>query len=158
MNTRNLFRLTAIALATGALTLVGCSQADRDEAKAKTDSAVETVKDKSAELAADTKKAGAEIKADAKDLAADAKAKTSEMAADTKSSVADATITASVKAELAKDPVLKAHDINVDTSAGTVSLRGAAPSAEARDRATTLATAVSGVVNVKNELTVAAAS
>ncbi len=188
MNTTPLLtRLTAIALAAGSLAVAGCSQADRDEAKTKTDQAVETVKQKSAELAADTKEAAKDLKADVKEATADAKAKMDDMGSDakdktaemnasakdrtsdlkedasrlmdkTKVAVSDATITTSVKAELAKDPVLKARDIDVDTSAGTVSLRGTAPSTDARERATTLASGVSGVVTVKNELTVAAKS
>ena len=68
--------------------------------------------------------------------------------------VADAVITTSVKAELAKDTMLSMLKINVDTDNGRVALRGTAPSNEARERATTLAGAVKGVVAVDNQLTV----
>lgn len=85
-------------------------------------------------------------------------AKTEDKAADTKAEVKqdvnDATITASVNAELAKDSELSALRINVDTNHGNVSLRGSAPDAASRDRATQLASAVSGVSNVDNQLVV----
>ena len=85
-------------------------------------------------------------------------AKTEEKAADAKAEVKkdmnDATITASVNAELAKDAALSALRINVDTDHGKVSLRGTAPDAAARDRATQLASAVQGVTNVDNQLIV----
>ena len=68
--------------------------------------------------------------------------------------VADAVITTSVKAELAKDTMLSMLKINVDTDAGKVALRGTAPSNEARERATTLAGGVKGVLAVDNQLTV----
>jgi osmotically-inducible protein OsmY len=64
----------------------------------------------------------------------------------------DATITASINAELAKDPALRALKIDVDTEEGHVRLRGAAPDREARNRATSLAAAVKGVVGIDNQL------
>jgi len=67
--------------------------------------------------------------------------------------LSDAAITTSVNAELAKDSSLSALKINVDTSAGRVALKGQAPSAAARERATSLALAVKGVVSVDNQLT-----
>ena len=68
--------------------------------------------------------------------------------------VDDAAITASIKAKLVADDELKAIDINVDTVGGVVTLTGAAPSAAAVDRATTIAKSVDGVSNVTNQLTV----
>jgi hyperosmotically inducible periplasmic protein len=70
--------------------------------------------------------------------------------------IGDAVITSSVKAELAKDPNLSALKINVDTDNGRVALRGTAPDNVARERATTLAAGVKGVVGVDNQLTVEA--
>lgn len=139
------------------------------------------------EIKADARQAGAEIKADAREAGdairdkanevtasagakADAmndsmKAKASELKDDAgnmvdkaKVAVADGTITATVKTELAKDPVLKARDINVDTEHGRVILRGTAPSADAKAKATQLASSVNGVVSVSNQLTVASNS
>lgn len=68
--------------------------------------------------------------------------------------VGDAAITVSVNAEFAKDPALSALKINVDTVQGRVVLRGTAPDAKARTRATELASAVKGVVSVDNQLEV----
>lgn len=70
--------------------------------------------------------------------------------------VDDAAITASVNASLAKDPDLSAMKINVDTKSGVVTLNGPAPTAAAKDRATSLAQAVEGVAAVNNNLEVRA--
>lgn len=70
--------------------------------------------------------------------------------------VDDAAITASVNASLAKDPDLSAVKIDVDTKSGVVTLSGPAPSAAAKDRATSLAQAVDGVAGVNNNLEVRA--
>ena len=66
--------------------------------------------------------------------------------------VGDVGITASVKTALAADPALSALKIDVDTRDGIVTLRGPAPNIEARDRATVLARAPQGVIDVRNEL------
>jgi hyperosmotically inducible periplasmic protein len=68
--------------------------------------------------------------------------------------VKDAAITAGINAELARDSALSAIQVNVDTNAGKVLLRGTAPSAAARDKATELARNVTGVVSVDNQLQV----
>ena len=70
----------------------------------------------------------------------------------TKVKIKDATITTSINAELAKDPTLSVLKINVDTANGRVALKGTAPDAMARDRATMLAQRVDGVVGVDNKL------
>ena len=68
--------------------------------------------------------------------------------------VDDGVVTAKVKARLVDDPVTKAYQINVETFKGTVQLSGFVDSAEARSRATQLASAVGGVKDVKNALEV----
>ncbi len=68
--------------------------------------------------------------------------------------VDDGVVTAKVKAKLVDDPVTKAYQINVETFKGTVQLSGFVDSAEARSRATQLASAVGGVKDVKNSLEV----
>lgn len=68
------------------------------------------------------------------------------------SKVEDAAITASVNAELARDPGLSSLAIDVDTNGGQVVLKGRAPDADARERATQLASAVRGVTAVDNRL------
>lgn len=69
-------------------------------------------------------------------------------------SITDATITTAVKGKYVLDDELKAHDINVDTVAGVVTLTGAAPSDAAIARATEIAKTVDGVRDVTNQLTV----
>ena len=66
----------------------------------------------------------------------------------------DAAITTSINAELTRDKSLSALKINVDTTGGRVLLKGTAPDASSRDRATQLAQRVEGVVGVDNQLEV----
>jgi osmotically-inducible protein OsmY len=68
--------------------------------------------------------------------------------------VEDATITAAIKADIAKDPELSAPRVNVDTHEGKVSLYGAAPNEAARQRAQTIAMNEKGVTAVDNKLAV----
>ena len=83
-----------------------------------------------------------------------ARAGTSEAVDKLKAETQDASITTQVLAELARDPELSALKIDVDTHAGKVVLKGTAPSDSARSRAATLVRAVSGVVDVDNQLRV----
>ncbi len=71
-------------------------------------------------------------------------------------SVDDMTVTAQVSAGLARDPDLSAIKIDVTTKAGAVVLQGPAPSEAARERATSIAKGVAGVLSVDNQLTVKA--
>lgn len=136
-------RLSLIAAAVAALALTACNRPDNDERTAgqKLDSAVATVEQK-------TEEAKQEIKQETAEARANAEASADKLG----DKVADATITASVNAELAKDPSLSALRIDVDTAAGRVMLKGTAPDATARDRATQLAMNVKGVVAVDNQL------
>ena len=84
----------------------------------------------------------------------DAKEATKDAAADVGAAVTDAMITTKINAALVADAQLKALKINVDTKDGKVVLTGVAPDAGSRDRATTMAKAVDGVVDVDNRLTV----
>jgi osmotically-inducible protein OsmY len=84
----------------------------------------------------------------------DAKRAGSEAATTVSSAATDAMITTKVNAALAADDHLKAIRIDVDTKSGRVVLTGKAPDAASRDRATTLARAVDGVVAVENRLTI----
>jgi hyperosmotically inducible periplasmic protein len=68
--------------------------------------------------------------------------------------VADAAITASVNADLAKDNDLSALRIDVDTHNGHVTLKGTAPSEAAKERAARMAGQVKGVTSVDNQLIV----
>jgi hyperosmotically inducible protein len=68
--------------------------------------------------------------------------------------VDDSAITAKVKSALAADSETKAHQINVETFQGTVQLSGFVDDAEARTRATEVASNITGVKDVKNSLQV----
>jgi hyperosmotically inducible protein len=68
--------------------------------------------------------------------------------------VDDASITASVKAKLVGDKAANLTRIDVDTTNKVVSLNGVVESAEQRTRAAQLASQVSGVRSVKNNLQV----
>ena len=84
----------------------------------------------------------------------DAKEATKDVAANAGAAVTDAMITTKLNAAFVADDQLKALKINVDTKDGKVVLTGVAPDAGSRDRATTMAKAVDGVVDVDNRLTV----
>jgi len=68
--------------------------------------------------------------------------------------VDDSTITAKVKAEILGDPTLKVFDVGVETFKGTGQLSGFVNSAEVRSQAGVVASRVSGVKSVKNNLLV----
>ncbi|MBE0558860.1 MAG: BON domain-containing protein [Proteobacteria bacterium] len=66
----------------------------------------------------------------------------------------DSVITTKVKSLLAKDDVLKAFQISVETYKGTVQLSGFVNSKQAVDKAGEIARSVKGVESVKNNLIV----
>lgn len=99
-------------------------------------------------------RAGDKAKQDVKEMTQEAKSAGSEAMEKVGAGLSDAAITTSVNAELAKDSQLSALAINVDTVNGKVVLKGKAPTSDARTRATSLATAVKGVVSVDNQLVV----
>ena len=70
----------------------------------------------------------------------------------------DAGITTSVKSKLAADDVVKAHEINVDTTEGVVSLTGAVATPAVKERAVELARSTDGVTSVVDNLTVTPAA
>jgi hyperosmotically inducible periplasmic protein len=67
----------------------------------------------------------------------------------------DKTITAKVKTALAKDSVVKAHQVNVTTFQGQVQLSGFVDSQEQKDRATEIVRNMEGVKELHNDLVVA---
>lgn len=155
-------RITLIATGAAlAMGLAACNKNDDrtagqklDSAIAKTDAAADEAKAKAAAAADDAKaaadRAGADVRAGASDLAASASAAASAVG----DALDDASITASVKAGLAKDPDLSALKIDVDTKNGTVTLQGPAPTAAAKDRAAAIARETKGVTGVANLLKV----
>jgi hyperosmotically inducible periplasmic protein len=68
--------------------------------------------------------------------------------------VDDATITARVKAKLVADPEVNPFNIDVDTDAGVVTLRGTVEDPEAKAEAGKLARGTSGVRSVRNDIRV----
>jgi osmotically-inducible protein OsmY len=83
-------------------------------------------------------------------------AKQSDEATDRSASdvTADAAITANVKLKLAKDPMVSALKIDVDTNNRRVTLTGTVESEAEAKRAIQVAQAVDGVVQVSSVLTV----
>ncbi len=150
----NRFAATAAALALASLTLAGCNRADPVVARTDTAPAATPAPTAPVTPPVVTSPSTDTAKADANRAVANATdaARNAGDAAGTK--VADAVITTSVNAELVKDKALSAIKIDVDTSGGRVALKGTAPNAAARDRATQLASAVKGVVSVDNQLRV----
>lgn len=134
----------SVLVISSALLLGACGKSNESTtAGEKLDAAISTVEKKS-EAAGQDMKQGIEA----------AKASTADAVDTIKAQTQDAAITTKVTAELARDPELSALKIDVDTRAGTVVLKGSAPSEAAMDRAVTLARAVSGVVSVENQLRV----
>ena len=105
-----------------------------------------------------TQPAGTDLENAAEVAANEARAAGSQAAAAVAETATDMAITTRVNAALAADDKLSALKIDVDTEAGNVALIGTAPDEASRDRATTLAAAVEGVVTVDNRLTVVKAS
>ena len=66
----------------------------------------------------------------------------------------DSLLTAKVKAALIESPETKAHQITVETKEGVVQLSGFVDSQNAKAAASTIALSVTGVKNVRNEISV----
>jgi len=76
-----------------------------------------------------------------------------------KDAVKDSVITTKIKAEYAKDKVVSAMNIHVDTDAkGAVTLTGNAKSKEEAAKAESIAKSVAGVTTVKNDIQVTAST
>jgi hyperosmotically inducible protein len=72
--------------------------------------------------------------------------------------IGDTAITTKVKAKFATDDRLKNSDISVETNNGVVTLTGAASSSSAKEAAESLASNVSGVKTVNDQLTAPSAA
>lgn len=125
------------------LSLTACGQQEDATVGQKIDGAINS-----------TEQAAQEAKQDMESTAADIKREGEQAVQSVATTATDMAITTKVKAALAADDQLSALKIEVDTVQGVVSLTGPAPSAEAADRATTLAKAVEGVTEVQNKLVV----
>lgn len=145
MNATRLLQRTLIASAIGAtVVLTACGKTDDGQTVGqKVDQSIATAEAKTSELKAEAKEGLAEAKASAEHAADSAAQK-----------IDDAAVTATINAELVKDPALSAIKIDVDTQDGRVLLSGKAPTTDARDRATRIASAVKGVQSVDNRLVI----
>ena len=148
MQHMNPSRLTLAAVLVAALGLAAC---DRKPEQATVGQQLDTAVAK-AERKTEAVIAKVEQKTDA---AATTIGQKTDQAMDTASAkMKDAAITTSINAELTRDKSLSALKINVDTTGGRVLLKGTAPDASSRDRATQLAQRVEGVVGVEKQLEV----
>lgn len=141
--------LTLSAALAGLLALGGCNNRQDDQTNAG-DRAVAQTEQKTQELKDDAAQGMDKARDASHQMAQDAKQAGREMG----DKVSDAVITTSVNAEIAKDSSLSALKIDVDTTDGRVVLHGSAPNDAARERATTLASNVKGVVSVDNQLVI----
>lgn len=145
-----------LAVSAMALGLAACDRMKEPTAGERLDSAVDQ-----------TQRAGENAKTNAEQALSSAQSKTEAAGRDAaqaardagdsaKEMVDDASITARVSAGLAQDATLSALKIDVDTSNGVVTLKGPAPTQEAKERASSIAQGVKGVSSVVNQLTVQA--
>jgi hyperosmotically inducible periplasmic protein len=164
--------LVAAAIAAGTLALAGCDVKNAEEAGRKIDQAAanagkqaeqvgQKIEKKADEAGAALREAGKDVKGTASEVAADARdavastANSAGKAADKTGQIAqDASITASIKVDLAKDPRLSALTISVDTHGGEVILRGDVKSQADKERAGSIARNIVGVTKVTNDLKV----
>jgi len=105
------------------------------------------------------KEATAEARDKTKDAAVETRDRTGAAVNDARSSdtgrtLSDAAITASIKTDYLKDPDLSVLKIDVDTKDGVVVLNGMAGTADGKTRAEKIASAIKGVKEVRNHLTV----
>lgn len=135
--------LSVLALSAAALILAACDQSKPPTVGEKIDAGIARTQEAATEAKQDVQAAGSDLKQDA-----------SQAGNTIADGAADMTITTKVKAALAGDDQLSALAINVDTSNKVVTLTGPAPTQAAFDRASTLAKAVDGVTEVKNQLIV----
>lgn len=135
--------LTLIAAAAATIALAACGKNEDATVGQQIDNGVNQ-----------TQSAATEMKNDAREAGKDMQAAGTEAGQAVAQGAGDMAITAKVNAALAADDKLSALKINVDTEGGRVALKGTAPDADSRDRATTLAAAVDGVVAVDNRLVV----
>lgn len=175
---RNLLAVSALALL---LPLAGCDRTDNrsvgqklDAALARSDAVAQRAKAEAQGAAGDTEEAarkaaqatrtaGASGAVEFKDASARAAALTTQAAAAAEvaarkfaEQLDDVTIAAKVTTGIAADKNLSALRIKVESRDGAVTLKGPAPTAQARARAEEIARNVKGVTTVNNQLTVQA--
>lgn len=129
-----------------------------ETAAEKTERAAETVAQKTertAETAAEKTRTGAQRAAERTKAAAATVAQKTERAAETVAAkTADSVITTKVKADIFKEPDLKAMAIHVETEKGVVMLSGFVDSKADADKAVRVARSVEGVTDVQSAIKV----
>lgn len=138
-------RLLSLGAVSAAL-LMGLAGCDRNSEDDRT--AGQKIDDATARMEQRTEQAGQAIEQKSEQAGQAIERQTEKMA----SAVDDASLTASVKAALIKEPDLKTLGINVDAKAGTVVLKGEVKSMADKERAEQVASSVSGVSRVDNQL------
>jgi osmotically-inducible protein OsmY len=150
--------LKTLALACSLVAMVGlvaCGNKDDSQTVGqKLDSAVASTEQAAVEAKARAEASMSRAGDAMKDATQKVEASGSKTVSSMTGSVDDLAITASVAAGFAKDADLSAIKIDVDTKNGQVTLYGPAPTAAARDRATTIAKSIKGVSSVDNKLVV----
>ncbi len=135
--------LSLIAAAAATALIAACGQSESETVGQQIDNSVANVQSAANE-------AGAQVQQAVRDLQTSGEQAGAAIA----ENAGDMAITAKVQAALAADGALSVMDIEVDTEAGRVALSGTAPDETARERATSLVTAIEGVVAVDNRLQV----
>lgn len=135
--------------------LVACGKKDDGQTVGqKLDSAVNSTEQAAAEAKAKATASMSKAGEAVKDATQQVEASGSKAAESMAGKADDVAITASVSAGFAKDADLSAIKIDVDTKNGLVTLYGPAPTAAARDKATTIAKSIKGVTSVDNKLVI----
>ncbi len=146
----------ALSLA-AALALGACSKSDDGKTVGqKVDAAMAKTEQAAADAKVKTESAMANVGAAMKDATQKGESSGKALANKIEEKLDDLSITAAVNAGLAKDTDLSALTINVDTKNGAVLLKGTAPTAAAKERASEITRAVKGVATVDNQLVVKA--
>ena len=148
----------AVALSLAAVLALGaCGKTDDGKTVGqKVDAAVAKTEQAAADAKVKTESVMANVGAAMKDATQKGEASSKQLANKVEEKFDDFSITAAVNAGLANDIDLSALRINVDTKSGVVLLKGTAPSAAAKERASAIAKAVKGVNTVDNQLVVKA--
>jgi hyperosmotically inducible protein len=139
--------IALVSLTAATLVLSACDRPAPSTVGQQIDAGIEHTNQAAQEAGRDLKAAGQEIKQES-----------AQAASALAEGAAGMGITVKVKTALAGDAQLSALSINVDTTNKVVILTGPAPSQAAADRASDLAKAVDGVIEVRNQLIVGSAS
>lgn len=140
----NIFRWS-ISCVFAVIVVAGCSPKDKDDAN----KAVQSIEDKTKEVAADAGDKAKQVASDVADKSKEVLSKTGEV-------ITDGWITAKVKAKFADEKALKDTNVTVETKDRMVTLKGTLPSDAAKKRAGEIANGTEGVLSVSNEIVVKA--